>query len=78
MLTDNVTNLESSQIQNKDSLGSLKHNLLETNENYVKDKDQLTRSKTTISDRHGSASVSEITKILSHRQFSMSLLVDSE
>jgi hypothetical protein len=44
-------------VKNKDSLGSLKHHLLEANEVYVKDKDQLVRSKTSIDDRHTTASV---------------------
>ncbi len=56
-LTDNVANLETDQVKNKDSLGSLKHHLLEANEVYVKDKDQLVRSKTSIDDRHTTASV---------------------
>jgi hypothetical protein len=56
-LTDNVSNLETTLVQTKETLGSLKHNLLETNENYVKDKDQLTQTKTNITDRHETASV---------------------
>ena len=56
-MTENVTSLETTQIKIKESLGSIKHNLLETNENYVKDKDQLVRAKTNITDRHGTASV---------------------
>ncbi len=56
-LTDNVANLETDQVKNKDTLGSLKHNLLETNEVYVKEKDELVRSKSSIDDRHQTASV---------------------
>jgi hypothetical protein len=44
-------------VKTKDSLGSLKHTLLETNEVYVKEKDQLVRSKTSIDDRHETTSV---------------------
>ncbi len=52
-----MANLETDQVKNKDTLGSLKHNLLETNEVYVKEKDELVRSKSSIDDRHQTASV---------------------
>ena len=56
-LTDNVSNLETNHTKTKENLGYLRHHLLETNENYVKDKDQLVQAKTSISDRHETASV---------------------
>jgi DNA replication protein DnaD len=59
-LTENVSNLESDQIKTQESLGSLKHSLLETNENYVKDKDQLVKAKTNINDQHETASVRRV------------------
>ena len=52
-----MANLETDQVKNKDTIGSLKHDLLETNEVYVKEKDQLVRSKSGIDDRHQTASV---------------------
>ncbi|CAF5130546.1 unnamed protein product, partial [Rotaria sp. Silwood1] len=56
-LTDNVTNLETDDVKTKESLGSLKHNLLETNENYVKDKDKLVQAEANMSNQHEQASV---------------------
>ncbi|CAF3685099.1 unnamed protein product [Rotaria sp. Silwood1] len=55
-LTDNVTNLETDDVKTKESLGSLKHNLLETNENYVKDKDKLVQAEANMSNQHEQAS----------------------
>ncbi|CAF2607050.1 unnamed protein product [Rotaria sp. Silwood2] len=56
-LTDNVNKLEINDVKTKESLGSFKHNLLEVNENYVKDIDQLVHAKTSISNQHEQASV---------------------
>lgn len=58
-LTANVANLELWQEKTKTGLGSTKHQLLETNECYVKDKDQLTRQKTDVDERHQTASVDQ-------------------
>jgi len=52
-----VTNLESDDVKTKESLESMKHDLLEINEIYVKEKDQLTQAKTSINDRHETALV---------------------
>ncbi|CAF3517427.1 unnamed protein product [Rotaria socialis] len=55
-LTVNVTTLETTDVQTKESLGSIKHNLLEINETYVREKDQLSNAKISITDRHETAS----------------------
>ena len=58
-MISNVSNLETDEVKIKENLGSTKHELLNTNENYVKDKDQLVRIKTDISGRHETASVKD-------------------
>ncbi|CAF5115259.1 unnamed protein product, partial [Rotaria magnacalcarata] len=55
-LTVNVTTLETADVQTKESLGSIKHNLLEINETYVKEKDQLSNAKISMTDQHETAS----------------------
>jgi hypothetical protein len=57
-LTDTVATLEDGQSKIRETLGSTRHHLLETNENYVKDKDQLSQAKSSISEQHQAASVS--------------------
>ena len=61
-LTSNVANLETTGEKTKESLGSVRHVLLETNESYVKDKDHLTRTKSNIDQRHQTASVGKYSR----------------
>ena len=56
-LTETVSHLEVNESKTRETLGSLRHQLLETNENYVKDKDRLTQAQTDITQRHEHASV---------------------
>ncbi|CAF1263266.1 unnamed protein product [Rotaria magnacalcarata] len=67
-LTVNVTTLETADVQTKESLGSIKHNLLEINETYVKEKDQLSNAKISMTDQHETASTTanELDTSLSH------------
>lgn len=58
-MTNTVSHLETDETTTRQTLGSLRHQLLETNENFVKDKDRLSAAHADISQRHQIASVIE-------------------
>lgn len=55
-MTNTVSHLETDETTTRQTLGSLRHQLLETNENFVKDKDRLSEAHADISQRHQIAS----------------------
>jgi hypothetical protein len=62
-----VSNLETTEVKQRDTIGSLRQQLLQTNETYVKDKDRLSKAQDDATDRHRSASVGHIMLTWTHR-----------
>lgn len=57
LLTETVATMESTEESRRKTLGQLRHELLDTNESYVQEKDTLTKERDRFENEHRIASV---------------------